>query len=216
MLPVSKGSEVVDECRAIPQRAGALNRAVDIFCAAAGLFLLSPLFCVIAVGIKLNDGGPIFYKQVRVGRSFRRFRVRKFRSMVAGADRNGLLTAPGDSRLTRVGRLLRQYKLDELPQLFNVLKGEMQLVGARPEVERYVQMFHSQYAVILLERPGITDPASLAYRHEDKIFSADRMEEHYVEEILPAKLKLSLDYQRRRNLLSDFRILLQTVFGLIV
>jgi lipopolysaccharide/colanic/teichoic acid biosynthesis glycosyltransferase len=110
---------------------------------------------------------------------------------------------------------LRRYKLDELPQLFNVLIGDMQLVGARPEVEQYVQMFPSQYAAILQERPGITDPASLAYRREDQIFSASRMEEQYVREILPAKLKLSLDYQKQRSLLSDVRILLQTAFGLI-
>jgi lipopolysaccharide/colanic/teichoic acid biosynthesis glycosyltransferase len=173
------------------------------------------VLCTIAVAIKLDDGGPVLYEQVRVGRSFRRFRVCKFRSMVPDADRDGLLTAPGDSRLTRVGRWLRQYKLDELPQLFNVLKGDMQLVGARPEVERYVQMFRPQYAVILQERPGITDPATLAYRREEQIFSASRMEQQYVEEILPAKLKLSLDYQMRRSLLSDVRILLQTAFGLI-
>jgi len=188
----------------------------DVLCAAMGLVVLSPLFCAIAAAIRLEDEGPVFYKQIRVGRNFRHFRVYKFRSMITGADRDGLLTAPGDPRLTRVGRWLRRYKLDELPQLFNVLRGDMQLVGARPEVERYVQMFRSQYAVILRERPGITDPASLAYRREEQIFSAGRMEEQYVEEILPAKLKLSLDYQSRRNLLSDFRILLQTAFGLIV
>jgi lipopolysaccharide/colanic/teichoic acid biosynthesis glycosyltransferase len=134
--------------------------------------------------------------------------------MVVNADRDGLLTAPADSRLTRVGRWLRRYKVDELPQLFNVLKGDMQLVGARPEVERYVQLFRPQYAVILQERPGITDPATLVYRHEDQIFSADRMEEQYVKEILPAKLKLSLDYQKQRSLFSDVRILLRTVIGL--
>jgi len=135
--------------------------------------------------------------------------------MVPGADRHGLLTAPADSRLTVVGRFLRRYKLDELPQLFNVLKGEMQLVGARPEIEPYVQMFRAQYAVILQERPGITDPATLAYRREDQMFSASRMQEQYVEEILPHKLKLSLNYQMERNLLSDVRILLRTVLGVV-
>ncbi len=180
-----------------------------------GLFLLSPLFCVIALAIKFDDGGPVFYKQVRIGRNFRCFRVCKFRSMVTGADRDGLLTAPGDSRETRVGRWLRRYKLDEFPQLLNVLKGDMQLVGARPEVERYVQMFRSQYAVILQERPGITDPATLAYRREDDMLPVSGIEGEYVEKILPAKLKLSLDYQKRRTFLSDIGILAQTVLGLI-
>ena len=114
----------------------------------------------------------VLYRQSRVGRNFQCFWVCKFRSMVAGADRSGLLTAQQDSRITHVGRLLRRYKLDELPQLFNVLKGDMQLVGARPEVERYVQMFRHQYAVILQERPGITDPATVAYRHEEQMLPA--------------------------------------------
>ncbi|MGO9086146.1 MAG: sugar transferase [Candidatus Sulfotelmatobacter sp.] len=214
-MPVSKAQEAAEESWSPSRRTGPFHRTFDVFCAALGLLLLSPLFCAIAVAIKLGDGGPVFYKQIRVGRSFRSFRIWKFRSMVVDADRGGLLTAPEDSRLTRVGRWLRQYKLDELPQLFNVLKGDMQFVGARPEVERYVQMFRPQYAVILQERPGITDPATLAYRREEQIFSATRMEQQYVEEILPAKLKLSLDYQMRRNLLSDVRILFQTAIGLI-
>ena len=214
-MPVSKAQETAEESWFPSRRTGAFHRTFDVLCSTLGLLLLSPLFCAIAVAIRLDDGGPVFYKQVRIGRSFRSFRVWKFRSMVVDADRGGLLTAPEDSRLTTVGRWLRQYKLDELPQLFNVLKGDMQFVGARPEVERYVQMFRPQYAVILQERPGITDPATLAYRREEQIFSASRMEQQYVEEILPAKLKLSLDYQMRRNLLSDVRILFQTAIGLI-
>jgi lipopolysaccharide/colanic/teichoic acid biosynthesis glycosyltransferase len=114
-----------------------------------------------------------------------------------------------------MGRVLRRYKLDELPQLFNVLSGDMQLVGARPEVERYVQMFRPQYGVILQDRPGITDSASLAYRREDQIFTADRMEQQYVQEILPAKLRLSMDYQKQRSFLSDVGVLLKTAFTLL-
>ncbi len=197
----------------MPSKTSALHRILDILCAGIALLILSPLFCLIAATIKFDDGGPIFYRQFRVGRNFRRFQIHKFRSMVNGADGDGLLTAPGDSRLTRVGRWLRQYKLDELPQLINVFQGDMQFVGARPEVERYVEMFHSQYAVILQERPGITDPASLAFRREDLIFSADRMERQYVEEILPAKIKLSLDYQSHRSFLTDARMVLKTIFG---
>ncbi len=196
-------------------RTGALNRALDLTAAALGLLFLSPLFCVIALAIKLGDGGPVFYRQARVGKGFQLFRLCKFRSMVPGADRDGLLTAPADSRLTTAGRFLRRYKLDELPQLFNILKGDMQLVGARPEVEQYVQMFRAQYALILQERPGITDPATLAYRREDQMLSASRMHEQYVEEILPAKLKLSLDYQMERSLLSDVRLLWRTVLGVV-
>jgi lipopolysaccharide/colanic/teichoic acid biosynthesis glycosyltransferase len=193
-----------------------VNRAFDVVCAATGLLFLSPIFCAIAIAIKLDDGGAVFYTQIRIGRNFQRFRVCKFRSMVTDADRHGLLTAPGDPRLTRVGAFLRRYKFDELPQLFNVLRGDMQLVGARPELERYVALFRPQYEVILQERPGITDPATLAYRHEDRIFSASRMEQQYVEEILPAKLGLSLAYQKQRTFVSDVRLLLQTVRGLFV
>lgn len=213
-MPAFKAPEMVADSPSARQATGALHRACDVLCAMMGLFFLSPLFCLIALAIKLDDGGHVFYRQDRVGRDFHLFRLCKFRSMVTGADRGGLLTAPEDSRVTRVGRWLRRCKLDELPQLFNVLNGDMQFVGARPEVERYVQMFRSEYAEILQDRPGITDPATLAYRHEDKIFSIGRMEQQYVEAILPAKIKLSLEYQRRRNFLSDVRILLLTVFGL--
>jgi lipopolysaccharide/colanic/teichoic acid biosynthesis glycosyltransferase len=193
-------------------RSGALHQAFDIASAALGLILLTPVFAVIAALIKLDDGGPIFYKQLRIGREFQPFYLFKFRSMTSGADQKGLLTACGDARVTRVGRRLRDYKFDELPQLFNVLKGDMQLVGSRPEVARYVERFRQQYAVLLRGRPGITDPAALAYRHEEKILSGSGIEEQYVASVLPAKLKLSLEYEQRRTFLSDIRVLLQTVF----
>jgi lipopolysaccharide/colanic/teichoic acid biosynthesis glycosyltransferase len=215
MSSASKTSETVAVYRSPHYGTSALHQAFDVSCALIGLTFLLPLFCLIALAIKLDDGGAVFYQQVRVGRHFRLFRVCKFRSMVTGADRTGLLTSPGDARLTRVGRFLRRYKLDELPQLLNVLKGDMQLVGARPEVECYVEIFRSQYAELLQDRPGITDPATLAYRREEEIFSAGQMEQQYVEEILPAKIKLSLGYQKQRTFLSDAQILLRTVFGLI-
>lgn len=189
------------------------SRVFDVTCAAAGLLLLFPFLLVIAGVIKLDDRGPVFYRQLRVGKNFRLFEMLKFRSMVVGADRGSLLTGNGDSRMTRVGRHLRRYKLDELPQLLNVLKGEMQLVGARPEVERYVQRFRREYSRILQESPGITDPASLAYRHEDKLLSVERMEEQYVQQILPDKLALSLAYQQQRSFVSDLEILFRTLFG---
>src|SRR6266478_4670896 len=132
----------------------------DVICAAAGLVLLSPLFAVIALAIKLNDGdGSVFYLQPRVGKDSREFYLIKFRSMVSGADRHGLLTVTEDPRVTSVGHFLRKYKLDELPQLINVLKGDMRLVGPRPEMKRYVDMFPSEYQALLQDLPGITDPA---------------------------------------------------------
>jgi len=191
---------------------GAFRRAFDVLCAAAGLLVLSPAFCAIAIAIKLDDGGAVFYAQDRVGKNFRIFRLYKFRSMIANADREGLLTSSQDTRVTRIGRFLRRHKLDELPQLFNVLKGDMQFVGARPEVEKYVKLFHAQYALILRGSPGLTDPATLAYRHEDEILSSLHPERQYIEKILPEKIRLSLEYQQHRTLLSDIRVLLGTAF----
>lgn len=191
-----------------------MRRCFDVACAAAGLLLLSPLFLLIAAAVKLEDGGPVFYLQPRVGRDFLPFLLYKFRSMVPDAERLGRpLTEPQDSRITRAGRLLRRYKLDELPQLVNVVKGEMQLVGARPEVERYVRLFPSEYAQILRERPGITDPASVAFRHEEECFSGGDIETEYIASILPAKLKLSLAYAERRGFWSDLRLIVQTLLG---
>ena len=216
MSPVSETSGIAEYGRyAPPQKTGAFRRAFDVLCAGLGLFVLSPLLCLIAAAIKFDDGGPALYRQDRVGKGFCRFRICKFRSMVPGSDRGGLLTASGDTRLTRVGRWLRRYKLDELPQLFNVLRGEMQLVGARPEVERYVEMFRSQYALILEDRPGITDPASMAYGREDEVLSAANMEQQYIKTVLPAKLRLSLAYQARRTFWSDVGILFRTIAALI-
>jgi lipopolysaccharide/colanic/teichoic acid biosynthesis glycosyltransferase len=193
-------------------RRHACRRAFDTVASALGLTLLSPLLALLALAIKLDDGDAVFYSQARVGRDFRLFQLLKFRSMAPGAARSGFLTTPGDARITRVGRFLRKYKLDELPQLFNVLKGEMQLVGPRPEVERYVCLFRAEYSVLLQEHPGITDPASISYRNEEKMFNAGPIEEQYVSQILPDKLRISLEYQQRRNLFSDVRILLQTLF----
>src|ERR1700757_1989967 len=122
-----------------------MRRAIEMMAAAVGLVLLSPLFAAIAIAIKLDDRGSVYYSQTRVGKGFRIFRLYKFRSMVAGSDKSGLLTAPDDARQTRVGRILRKLKLDELPQLFNLLKGDMQLIGPRPEVSKYVDLFRQEY-----------------------------------------------------------------------
>jgi lipopolysaccharide/colanic/teichoic acid biosynthesis glycosyltransferase len=188
-----------------------LRRLFDVLCAAAGLILLSPVIAAIALAIMLDDGGPVIYSQPRIGKDFRRFRVLKFRTMIPHADRFDPLTSSGDPRVTRVGRLLRRYKLDELPQLVNVLIGDMQLVGSRPELERYVEMFRDPYARILRDRPGITDPATLAYRHEEEWLESGRVEEQYVSEVLPRKLELSLEYMQQRTFLSDLGMLIRTV-----
>ena len=190
-----------------------LCRVFNIVCSVSGLLALSPLLALIAFAIKWDDAGPVFYWQDRVGRDFKPFKLDKFRSMTIGADHAGLLTAPADTRVTRCGHFLRRYKLDELPQLWNVFRGEMQLVGPRPEVGCYVCQFQDQYAVLLNEPPGITDPASLAYRREEQLFTTSEMERQYVSQILPDKLRLSLEYQQRRCLTSDLWILLQTVFN---
>ncbi len=202
---------VSDKSLALARKSSALHLSFDMLCALIGLSVLSPLLLVIALAIRLQNDGPVLYAQSRVGRHFRLFRVLKFRTMVEGADRAGLLTSAADSRITRVGRVLRTYKLDELPQLWNVLKGEMQLVGPRPEVKRYVEMFRSQFALLLQDRPGITDPASIAYRREDTLLPVDSPDNEYVSRVLPAKLQLSLDYQRRRTFISDLQLLMRTI-----
>jgi lipopolysaccharide/colanic/teichoic acid biosynthesis glycosyltransferase len=192
-----------------------LRRTFDLACALAGLGVLSPVLLMIAAAVKLEDAGPVFYLHPRVGRNFRAFRLLKFRSMAVDADRHGgPLTAAGDPRVTRVGRWLRRTKLDELPQLVNVLKGEMQLVGSRPESERYVSRFAAEYAELLQERPGITDPASLAYRDEEAKLQAADVEARYLTEILPHKLALSLEHARHRTFARDLEVLLRTLLGL--
>ncbi len=191
-----------------------LCRAFNFISAAAGLVTLTPVLLLIAIAVKWDDAGPVFYVQTRIGRNFQPFRLVKFRTMTVGADQSGLLTAPADQRVTRCGRWLRRSKLDELPQLWNVLRGEMQLVGPRPEVGRYVEQFRAEYSALLTEPPGITDPASLAFRHEEQLFAPVAMERQYVSEILLRKLSLSLDYQRRRGLASDLGILMKTILGL--
>jgi lipopolysaccharide/colanic/teichoic acid biosynthesis glycosyltransferase len=192
-----------------------MRRAFDTVCAAAGLILLAPVFAVIALAIRLKGGpGPVFYLQPRVGKDGREFHLIKFRSMVTGTDRHAALTVAEDPRVTRVGHFLRRYKLDELPQLINVVKGDMRLVGPRPEMKRYVDSFPIEYKVLLKEPPGITDPASLAFRDESKMLNEGNLEAHYLSEILPQKLRLSMEYSRRRTFLSDLKIIFQTVAGM--
>jgi lipopolysaccharide/colanic/teichoic acid biosynthesis glycosyltransferase len=191
----------------------ALRRVFDVACVLVGLALLIPIFAIIALAIKIDDGGPIFYFQSRIGKKLRKFRLLKFRSMFADCA-GSMLTASGDARVTPVGRFLRRYKLDELPQLVNVLKGEMQLVGVRPQVERFVEMFRDEYEELLQTPPGITDLTSLAFRNEERLFQGSCYEEQYIAKILPFKLEMSRKYLRTRTFLSDLEILFRTVLGL--
>jgi lipopolysaccharide/colanic/teichoic acid biosynthesis glycosyltransferase len=190
------------------------RRAFEIACAMAGLLLLAPLLAAVALAIKIDSGGPIFYTHLRVGKGLRTFRLLKFRSMYADCAGGSPLTSLGDARVTRVGRFLRRYKLDELPQLVNVLKGEMQLVGVRPQVQKFVDFYPFEYAQLLQAPPGITDPASLIFRNEAMFFYEGSIENQYVTRIMPIKLEISLRYAMSRTFVSDLEILFRTVLGL--
>ncbi len=194
------------------------KRLLDITCAGLGLLVLLPLFGLVALVVKLTSRGPVFFRQERVGRFGRSFRILKFRTMVQHAEALGRqITAAGDSRVTGVGKLLRASKLDEIPQLINVLRGEMGLVGPRPEVPRYVALYTTEQRQVLQVRPGITDWASIAYRHESELLAqAPDLEAMYVQEIMPRKIALNLAYLReRRGVLSDFAVVLRTLRALL-
>ena len=195
----------------------ALKRAMDIVISGAALCVLWPVLLLIALAIVIDDPGPVFYRQVRVGRGGKEFRIFKFRTMVVDADKKGLqITVGRDSRITRMGALLRKTKLDELAQLLNVFLGQMSFVGPRPEVPRYVAMYTPYQRQVLLVRPGITDYASIAYRNEhDLLAGADDPERMYVEEIMPAKIELNMKYLRRVSPLEDIRLIFATIAAVI-
>lgn len=180
-------------------------------CAAAGLVILMPLFCVLAALIFWHDGLPIFYSQLRVGIRGRPFRIWKFRTMRAGKE-GSLITAAGDTRVTRLGAALRRCKFDELPQLFNVFIGDMSLVGPRPEVPEYVQMETPIWQTILQVRPGVTDLATLLYRDEEKLLgTASDPNAFYCETVLPAKLIVNLGYLKYRSIWRDLNLIVLTI-----
>ena len=193
------------------------KRAFDIVMAASGLLLAAPVLLLAAVAIQMDSRGPVFYRAVRAGLHGRPFRMFKFRTMVANADRiGGSSTADGDPRVTHVGRFLRKHKLDELPQLFNVITGDMSLVGPRPEVFEYVNMFTEEEREILSVRPGITDWATLWNPDEGRVLAgADDPDRVYLEEIRPAKIRWQLEYVRRRSFATDLKILAQTVCAVV-
>jgi lipopolysaccharide/colanic/teichoic acid biosynthesis glycosyltransferase len=188
------------------------KRALDLFASAFGLLTLSPFFLMIAIGIKLTSRGRVLFRQTRIGRQGRPFSILKFRSMYAGDDGGSAITVAGDRRVTSLGKFLRRFKLDELPQLWNVFCGDMSLVGPRPEVPAYVAHYTSEQRVVLSVRPGITDPSSLAYRDEEAVLEAASDPEHFYRTcILPDKLARSSAYLQKITFLSDLRIILQTL-----
>ena len=184
-------------------------RFFDIIFSAVGLLLLSPFFLIIYILIRCESKGGGFYCQQRVGKDGRMFGLYKFRSMRTGSDKKGLITVGGhDSRITRMGYFIRKYKIDELPQLWNVLKGDMSLVGPRPEVKKYVDLYTEEQRRVLSVRPGITDYASIEYVDENEILGkADDPDRVYVEEIMPAKIKLNMRYIENHSLKEYFKII---------
>ncbi len=189
------------------------KRVLDTLLATAGMILLLPLFGLVACCIKLTSRGPILFRQIRIGKDGRPFHILKFRSMVTQAtDNNVRITVAGDSRVTAIGKLLRHYKLDELPQLWNVFRGHMSLVGPRPELPHYVSAYSPKQKVVLSARPGITDPASLAYRYEEELLAEQSdPEQFYRTKILPDKLARNAAYLQKVTLKTDIVIILRTV-----
>jgi len=195
-----------------------LKRAFDILASLCGLLILWPVFLIIAVLIKLDSTGPVFFRQERVGRNGKIFKIHKFRTMKADAEKEGLqITAGADKRITGVGSFLRKYKIDELPQLMDVVAGDMSLVGPRPEVPEYVAYYPPGVRVKVLSiRPGITDPASIAFRDENEILDrTNNPQKVYIEEILPVKLKYYIDYVDNASFLFDLKIIFKTLRAII-
>lgn len=189
-----------------------MKRLFDITASGLGLLVLSPLFLILAVWIKLDSPGPVFYRQVRVGRDNKDFRLFKFRSMRVGSDKKGLITVGGhDPRVTRSGYYIRKYKLDELPQLINVFIGDMSLVGPRPEVRKYVDLYTPEQKRVLDVRPGITDVASIRYRNENELLEqAADPEQYYRDVVMQDKLRINLEYVAGHSFIKDLKIIFMT------
>jgi len=189
------------------------KRIFDIIASLFGLILLTPFLIIIIVWIKLSSKGPVFYVQKRVGVGFREFDMYKFRSMVVDAEKKGpSITSGDDPRITKIGKILRKTKIDELPQLFNVLKGDMSLVGPRPEVMKFVSQKKEEYKKVLSVKPGITDNAAIVYRDEEKIMEQfEDKEKGYIQEVLPKKIELYFQYIDNISFVNDIKLILQTL-----
>ena len=194
------------------------KRLFDILFVIPGIIFLTPVFLICSIWIKFDSEGPVFFRQVRVGQHGRYFRIFKFRTMVLDAEKQGSkITVGGDSRITSSGRFLRKYKLDELPQLFNVIKGEMSLVGPRPEVPEYVLHYPAEIRDIVLSvPPGITDLASITFRNENELLAkAEDPHQAYIENVLPIKLDYYVKYVSERNIWRDLMLILRTFFAIL-
>lgn len=190
-----------------------VKRIFDLICSTLGLIILSPVLIIITIRIKMGSDGPVFFKQIRVGENNKEFEILKFRTMVVNAEKLGRqITVGNDNRITKIGAFLRKYKLDELPQLINVFKGEMSLVGPRPEVPRYVKLYNEEQRKVLAVKPGITDLASIRYRDEnDLLGEVDNPDEFYINTIMPDKLALNLEYINKNNVFFDVYIIFKTI-----
>jgi lipopolysaccharide/colanic/teichoic acid biosynthesis glycosyltransferase len=217
--PERNQSEVADIQMVIEQKRMqlVLKRVFDLTCSLLGLIILFPLLLGIAIFIKLDSRGPIFFKQVRIGREGKEFSILKFRTMIVDAEKNGLqITVGKDARITMSGNFLRKAKLDELPQLINVLKGDMSFVGPRPEVPKYVALYNKKQRSILKIRPGITDIASIAYRDENTLLAHSKNPEKiYIDEIMPKKLELNREYLLKMSVLYDVKLILKTLIVIV-
>ena len=194
-----------------------MKRLFDLIFSLIGLITCLPLLIFITILIKLDSKGSVFFIQKRVGKNFKLFNLYKFRTMVADASQRGLqITADGDPRITRVGRFLRKTKIDELPQIINVLKGDMSFVGPRPEVPKYVEMFRDDYKNILKVKPGITDYAAIEFRNEENVLKKfENPEEGYIKEVLPLKIKLYKKYIEDKNIFSDMKLIVLTLTKIV-
>lgn len=194
-----------------------MKRLFDIVASGLGLLVLSPLFLILAIWIKLDSKGPVFYKQIRVGRNNKDFQLFKFRSMRVGSDKKGLITVgERDPRITRSGYFIRKYKLDEFPQLINVFIGDMSLVGPRPEVRKYVEMYTPEQMHVLDVRPGITDMASILYRNENELLEkADDPDKFYVEVVMQDKLRINLEYVAKHSFWFDIKLIFKTFWAIV-
>lgn len=194
-----------------------MKRLFDIVASGLGLIVLSPVFLILAIWIKLDSPGPVFYRQVRVGRGNKDFRIFKFRSMRVGSDKGSLVTIGGhDPRITRSGYFIRKFKLDEFPQLINVFVGDMSLVGPRPEVRHYVDYWTPEQLHVLDVRPGITDPASIKFRNENELMeAASDPEKYYIEVIMQEKIKLYLEYVQNHSFLGDIGLIFKTFWVIV-
>ncbi len=194
-----------------------MKRIFDVLASGLGLIVLSPLFLILAIWIKLDSKGPVFYRQVRVGYKNKDFRIYKFRSMRVGADKGSLVTIGGhDPRVTKSGYFIRKFKFDELPQLINVFLGDMSLVGPRPEVRHYVDYWTPKQMHVLDVKPGITDPASIKFRNENELMEkAEDPEKYYIEVIMQEKIKLYLEYVEKHSFLYDIGLIFKTFWVIV-